>query len=70
MRARGTHLFLDGEEAISKMTVAKNMKVTLFASEKEFPELAKPVQMAWDTRGTPGWPSPPSRLRCPRRPAT
>ena len=33
------------------MTVAKGMKVNLFASEKEFPELAKPVQMAFDTQG-------------------
>ena len=33
------------------MTVAKNMKVTLFASEKEFPELAKPVQMQFDAQG-------------------
>src|SRR5262249_54119263 len=43
--------FLDGEEAIKRMTVAKNMKVTLFASEKEFPELAKPVQMQFDNKG-------------------
>ena len=47
----GTHLFLSGEEAIEKMTVGKGMKVTLFADEKKFPELAKPVQMAWDTEG-------------------
>ena len=47
----GKHLFLDGEEAIEKMTVAKGLKVNLFASEKEFPELAKPVQMAFDTKG-------------------
>jgi len=47
----GKHIFLDGEEAISKMKVARGLKVTLFASEKEFPELAKPVQMAWDTKG-------------------
>jgi putative heme-binding domain-containing protein len=58
----GTHLFLSGEEAITKMTVAKGMKVTLFASEKEFPELAKPVQMQFDTRGrlwVAVWPSYP-----------
>ena len=40
-----------GEEAISKMTVGKGMKVNLFASEKEFPELVNPVQMAFDTKG-------------------
>jgi putative heme-binding domain-containing protein len=47
----GTHLFLGGEEAIGKMTVAKGLKVNLFASEETFPELAKPVQMAFDARG-------------------
>ena len=47
----GKHLFLTGEEAISKMTVHKNMKVELFADEKMFPELVKPVQMAFDTKG-------------------
>jgi putative heme-binding domain-containing protein len=58
----GEHLYLSGEEAISKMTVAKGMKVTLFASEKEFPELAKPVQMAFDAKGrlwVAAWPSYP-----------
>jgi putative heme-binding domain-containing protein len=33
------------------MTIAKRLKVNLFASEKEFPELAKPVQMSFDARG-------------------
>lgn len=47
----GKHLFLSGEEAISKMTVAKNMKVELFADESMFPELVNPVQMAFDTKG-------------------
>ncbi len=47
----GEHLFLGGEEAIGQMTVGKNLKVNLFASEKEFPELAKPVQMSFDAKG-------------------
>lgn len=47
----GTFPFLDPEEAISKMTVHSGMSVNLFASEKEFPELISPVQMAWDTKG-------------------
>src|SRR5260370_27736573 len=58
----GEHILLDGEAAIQKMTVAKNMKVTLFASEKEFPELAKPVQMQFDAQGrlwVAVWPSYP-----------
>jgi putative heme-binding domain-containing protein len=47
----GEHLFLSGEEAIEKMRVAEGMKVNLFASEERFPDLAKPVQMAFDPRG-------------------
>ncbi len=47
----GKHIYLDGEEAIGKMTVHQGMQVTLFASEKQFPELVNPVQMAFDTKG-------------------
>ena len=47
----GKHLFLSGEESIKKMTLAKGMKINLFASEKEFPELVAPVQMSWDAKG-------------------
>jgi putative heme-binding domain-containing protein len=58
----GEHVFLGGEEAIAQMTVGKNLKVNLFASEKEFPELAKPVQMSFDAHGrlwVACWPSYP-----------
>ena len=58
----GTHVFVDPEEEIKLMTVAKGMKVNLFASEKEFPELAKPVQMAFDPQGrlwVAAWPTYP-----------
>ncbi len=47
----GKHIFLGGEAAIEKMTVGKGMKVNLFASEEQFPELINPVQMAFDTKG-------------------
>ena len=58
----GKHIFFSGEEAIEKMTIAKGMKVNLFASEKEFPELINPVQMAFDTKGrlwVAAWPTYP-----------
>jgi putative heme-binding domain-containing protein len=45
------HLFLGGDEAIGKMKLGKNLKINLFASEEMFPELANPVQMAWDNKG-------------------
>jgi putative heme-binding domain-containing protein len=58
----GEHIYIDGEKAIEKMTPGKNMKVSLFASEKEYPELAKPVQMQFDAKGrlwVAAWPSYP-----------
>ena len=58
----GTHVFIDGEDAIRQMTVAKGLKVNLFADEKVFPELAKPVQMSFDAKGrlwAAVWPSYP-----------
>jgi azurin/glucose/arabinose dehydrogenase len=60
----GSYTFLSGEAAISKMTVHSGMKVNLFASEEQFPELANPVQMAWDTKGrlwVAAWPNYPER---------
>jgi putative heme-binding domain-containing protein len=58
----GLHRFLSGEEAISKMIIGKGLKINLFASEKEFPEIANPVQMAWDAKGrlwVAAWPTYP-----------
>jgi putative heme-binding domain-containing protein len=58
----GEHIYIDGEQAIEKMTPGKNLKISLFASEKEFPELAKPVQMQFDAKGrlwVAAWPSYP-----------
>ncbi len=52
----------DPEEAISMMKVHSGMQINLFASEKEFPELANPVQMAWDTKNrlwVAAWPTYP-----------
>jgi glucose/arabinose dehydrogenase len=47
----GSHVFLDGDDAVKLMTVGEGLKVDLFASEKEFPELVNPVQIAFDTKG-------------------
>jgi len=60
----GSHVFLSGEEAIRHMKVAAGCKVNLFASEEQFPDLASPVQMAFDTKGrlwVAAWPSYPER---------
>ncbi|MCA8980069.1 MAG: c-type cytochrome [Planctomycetes bacterium] len=47
----GAYEFESGEGAIASMTLPEGMAVNLFADEQQFPELANPVQMAWDTRG-------------------
>lgn len=39
------------EESIAQMTVPDGFEVQLFASEREFPELANPTQMSFDSRG-------------------
>jgi putative heme-binding domain-containing protein len=43
--------YVGGEEAIGMMEIADGFAVKLFASEEMFPELAKPVQMNFDSRG-------------------
>jgi len=58
----GAHVFLTGLEAIGRMSPATGLDVGLFADEARFPELAKPVQMSFDTRGrlwVAAWPSYP-----------
>jgi glucose/arabinose dehydrogenase len=47
----GSWPFLSGEEAIKHMKLGPDLQVNLFASEEMFPELVKPVQMSFDTRG-------------------
>ena len=39
------------EESIAEMTVPEGFEVKLFASEREFPQLANPTQIAFDNQG-------------------
>jgi glucose/arabinose dehydrogenase/mono/diheme cytochrome c family protein len=43
--------YLSAEESIEKLKIAPGFKVEVFASEKEFPDLAKPCQMTFDNQG-------------------
>ncbi|MCM8537199.1 MAG: c-type cytochrome [Lentisphaeraceae bacterium] len=43
--------YVSGEESQKKLKVAEGYKMELFASEKEFPALANPVQMSFDNKG-------------------
>lgn len=47
----GLVAFPDAAEAMKDIQVEPGLKLTLFADEKQFPELVNPVQMAWDTQG-------------------
>ena len=47
----GTLKYLYGQEALDKFTMAPGYKIELFASETEFPDLAKPVQISFDNKG-------------------
>lgn len=47
----GSLTYLYGQEALSKLKVPTGYKIELFASEEEFPDLAKPMQMSFDNKG-------------------
>ena len=47
----GSLKYLYGDEALSKLRVAPGYKIEMFASEKEFPDLAKPNQLSFDNKG-------------------
>ena len=44
-------IYLSENKALSAFTLAPGYKVELFASEKEFPDLANPVQLSFDNKG-------------------
>lgn len=48
---RGSGEYLYGEEAEKSITVPDGYKIELFASEKEFEDLANPVQLSFDNKG-------------------
>ncbi len=47
----GTTDYRPGEVAQSQIDVAEGYRIELFADEKQFPDLANPVQLAFDNRG-------------------
>lgn len=47
----GSLKYLYGQEALDRLKVPEGYKIELFASEVEFPDMANPVQMAFDNKG-------------------
>jgi hypothetical protein len=60
--AGGAYPYMSAEDAIKHMTLAPGLKVSLVASEEQFPDLEKPNQFTFDTKGrmwiavTPSYP--------------
>ncbi|MEM9141635.1 MAG: PVC-type heme-binding CxxCH protein, partial [Bacteroidota bacterium] len=50
-RKNGNPEYLYGEDALDKITVPEGYAIELFASEREFEDLANPVQMSFDNKG-------------------
>ena len=47
----GSLSYLYGQDALDKFKLPPGYKIELFASEAEFPDLSKPVQMSFDNKG-------------------
>jgi mono/diheme cytochrome c family protein/glucose/arabinose dehydrogenase len=50
-KKNGSTEYLKGQDAVKTLAVPAGYKVELFASEETFPDLAKPVRLAFDNRG-------------------
>ena len=48
---RGDAHYKYGQEALQSLKTAEGYQIELFASEKEFPDLANPVQISFDDKG-------------------
>ncbi len=50
-KKNGNPEYIYGDDALSKISVAPGYKLELFASEKEFEDLANPMQLSFDNKG-------------------
>ncbi len=49
--SKGANEWMTPTHELAAFKVDPRFEVNLFASEEQFPDLAKPIQMRWDTRG-------------------
>ncbi len=47
----GNTIYKPGEDAVDNLVTPEGYKVSLFASEKDFPNLANPMQISFDNKG-------------------
>lgn len=50
-QSRGANEYLSPKDELAAFDVDPRFDVNLFASEEEFPDIACPIQMRWDSRG-------------------
>ena len=50
-QSRGANQLLPPEDELKAFEIDPRFEVNLFATEKDFPDLACPIQMRWDARG-------------------
>ena len=51
VEARGVNEWMSAKDELKAFKVDPRFEVNLFASEEQFPEIANPIQMRWDSRG-------------------
>ena len=51
VEGRGVNEWLPAKEELKAFKVDPRFEVNLFAGEEQFPEIANPIQMRWDSRG-------------------
>lgn len=51
VEARGANEWLSAADELKAFRIDPRFEVNLFASEEQFPDLAKPIQMRWDAKG-------------------
>ena len=49
--SRGANRWLSAEEELKAFQIDSRFEVNLFAGEEQFPEIACPIQMRWDSKG-------------------
>lgn len=49
--SRGANRWITAEDELKEFKIDPRFEVNLFAAEEEFPDIAAPIQMRWDSRG-------------------
>lgn len=50
-QSRGANRWISADDELKEFEIDPRFEVNLFAGEEEFPEIAAPIQIRWDTRG-------------------